>query len=73
MTNLQKITEKAIKDAGGGALLSRKLGGNISRHAIYQWSRVPAEHVHAVESITGIPRHKLRPDLYPAERERVAS
>ena len=72
MSDLRPITEKAIKAAGGGALLSRKLGSRISRHAIYQWSRVPAEHVHAVESITGISRQKLRPDLYPAEREQVS-
>jgi DNA-binding transcriptional regulator YdaS (Cro superfamily) len=71
--NLRKITEQAIRDAGGGGALSRALGKKPSRHAIYQWDRVPAEHVHAVEKITGIPRHKLRPDLYPAEREQVAS
>lgn len=72
MKDLKSITEKAIREAGGGALLSRKLGGKITRHAIYQWSRVPEEHVHDVESITGIPRHKLRPDLYPLEREQVS-
>lgn len=73
MTNLRTITNRAIKQAGGGAALSRALKNKITRHAIYQWSRVPAEHVGAVEQITGIPRHELRPDLYPLERELVAS
>jgi DNA-binding transcriptional regulator YdaS (Cro superfamily) len=71
MTNLRKVAEEAIRAAGGGAALGKAL--KLNRQAIYQWSRVPPEHVHTVERLTGIPRHKLRPDLYPAERERVAS
>ena len=42
---------------------------NISPNAVYQWEKVPAEHVHVVESVLGVPRSKLRPDLYPKERE----
>ena len=36
--------------------------------AISKWSRrgVPATRVLALEAATGIPRTKLRPDLYPA-------
>lgn len=73
MSHLRTITNRAIKKAGGGAALARALKDKITRHAIYQWSRVPAEHVSAVEQITGIPRHELRPDLYPPERERAVS
>ena len=38
--------------------------------AIQAWlkkNRVPAERVLAVEKATGVPRHQLRPDLYPPE------
>jgi len=34
---------------------------------VSNWSRVPAERVLAVESLTGVPRTTLRPDLYPPE------
>jgi DNA-binding transcriptional regulator YdaS (Cro superfamily) len=45
--------------------LARALG--ITHGAISQWRRIPAERVIDVERVTGIPREKLRPDLY-AER-----
>lgn len=39
----------------------------ISPAAISQWDRIPAERVLDVEKFTGIPRHELRPDLYPEQ------
>lgn len=33
--------------------------------------RLPAEHVLAVEAMTGVSRHNLRPDIYPREIEHV--
>jgi len=42
--------------------LARQLG--LTRATLYNWKRVPAERVVEVEKITGIPRTKLRPDLY---------
>jgi len=44
----------------------------ITPGAISQWDRVPAERVLDVERITGIPRHALRPDLYPAPEASAA-
>lgn len=44
----------------------------ITHGAISQWSRVPAERVLDVERVTGIPRHQLRPDLYPSEASEAA-
>ena len=47
----------------------------ISKAAVSQWKRVPEKHVWAVTKITGIPPHKLRPDivyLKPPKKRRRA-
>ena len=55
------LTE-AIRAAGSVSELARQLG--ISQPSVSSWSRVPSERVVAVESITGVSRAVLRPDLY---------
>ena len=62
------IVEHCVARVGSVTELARALG--VRHPALYQWTRVPAERVADVERITGIPRHELRPDLYPPERER---
>lgn len=57
--------KNAIGAAGSGEKLADALG--ITRQAIYQWDKVPAERVLDVERLTGVSRHDLRPDLYPEE------
>jgi TorA maturation chaperone TorD len=52
----------AIRLAGGVSELARRIG--ISQPAVTNWERVPAERVLAVEAATGVPRIRLRPDLY---------
>lgn len=52
----------AIDKAGGKAALARLL--NIKVQAISQWSDVPVKRILAIEAATGVPRRKLRPDLY---------
>src|SRR5437016_6323801 len=54
--------EEAIRAAGGVGALARKIG--ISQPSVSNWSNVPAERVLAVESVTGVKRTVLRPDLY---------
>ena len=54
---------RAVEAVGGYAALARALGK--TRAGLWQWKRVPAERVLAVERVTGVPRHELRPDLYP--------
>lgn len=56
---------RAVEAVGGYAALARKLGK--TRGGLWQWKRVPAERVLAVEAATGVPRHQLRPDLYPVD------
>lgn len=46
--------------------LARRL--NVSLQVVCGWrdrGRVPAERVLAVEEATGVPRHRIRPDIYP--------
>lgn len=45
------------------AWLARQLG--ISRGAIAQWDRVPAERLGEVAKATGLPPEVIRPDLFP--------
>lgn len=56
----------AIKVAGGPSALAKAVG--VSPQAVCLWKRVPALRVLAVEAATNgvVPRHRLRPDLYPA-------
>ena len=56
---------QAIRKLGGYTALARELG--VSRPAVAQWRQVPALRVLAVERLTGVSRHELRPDLYPVD------
>lgn len=56
--------DEAIKAAGGISQLARRIG--ISQPSVSNWERVPAERVLVVESVTGVSRDQLRPDLYAA-------
>lgn len=65
------ILREAIQRAGGVSALAADIG--VTRSAIYQWTtRIPAERVIAIETVTDIPRSKLRPDLFrePEKRRR---
>lgn len=63
----KSVVLKACDAAGGQSALARALGlksqGSISRWVAT--GRVPSERVLAVEALTGVSRHELRPDLYP--------
>jgi TorA maturation chaperone TorD len=63
--------EQAIKAAGGIASLARAIG--ISQPSVSAWSRIPAERVLAVESLTRVNRFVLRPDLYGPLEGQVSS
>lgn len=62
-----QIVDRIIDAYGGAAALARRL--RISRNAISDWrakQRVPVSRVLEIERVTGIPRHEIRPDIYPA-------
>ena len=61
---LTKLTGMdAVRDRMPLARLAREIG--ITRGAVAQWDRVPAERVGEVSRVTGIPVDALRPDLFP--------
>ena len=52
----------AIEAAGGVGALARGLG--IRQPSVSSWAKVPSDRVLAIETLTGVDRDKLRPDLY---------
>lgn len=62
--------EKAVAAAGSQSALAKAIGksqGHVSKWLERRY--VPAASVIAIERVTGVPRHELRPDLYPREDE----
>lgn len=51
-------------NAEHGRRIRLALALGITPGAVSQWDRVPVERVAEVERITGIPGHKLRPDIF---------
>ncbi|MBI4367334.1 MAG: molecular chaperone TorD family protein [Deltaproteobacteria bacterium] len=57
---------EAIRAVGSVSELARQLG--ISQPSVSNWTKVPAERVMSIETLTGINRVVLRPDLF-SERQ----
>jgi DNA-binding transcriptional regulator YdaS (Cro superfamily) len=70
MSDPKEALDRALKAAGGQSKLAAAL--DISAQAISQWDEVPPLRVLAVEQVSGVPRHELRPDLYPPPAEAAA-
>lgn len=58
-------TKLIVKKAGGCTVVGRALG--LTKQAVSQWQRVPAEHVWKVSQMSGIPAWKIRRDVFPKE------
>ena len=55
-----------IKQGGGCTQVAKKL--NLPLQTVHSWTlrnKVPAERVIEIERATGVPRHNIRPDIYP--------
>lgn len=65
MSDRKEALKRAIEKSGGLAGIAEPLG--ITPQAVSQWDEVPPLRVLAVERISGVSRHELRPDLYPPE------
>ena len=61
--------ERAVQAMGSQSALARAT--NVRPQAVQQWvaaGRVSHTKVLDVERVSGVPRHELRPDLYPPEK-----
>lgn len=67
MDDKSEALKRAVKNAGGQATFARLIG--VTAQAVSQWDEVPPLRVLAVERVSGVSRHDLRPDLYPVEAE----
>jgi DNA-binding transcriptional regulator YdaS (Cro superfamily) len=72
MTNHEAL-RKAVVKAGGQLPFAKVL--KTTQSNVWTWlnrskNGLPAEYVLAAEAATGVPRHELRPDIYPAPRSR---
>ena len=66
--------QRAIEAAGSQTALAEKI--NVTQQAISalvkRGARVSAEMAISIERETGVPRHELRPDLWPAPQSDAA-
>lgn len=65
---VQNDLASAIEKAGGQSEVARLLG--IAQQSVSEWVArgvVPPKRVLEIERLTGVPRHRLRPDIYPPE------
>lgn len=70
MKNRDRILHEIHAVHGLAAKIARELG--ISRAAVCAWKKVPIRHLKAVARISGIPKAKLRPDIFEDDYEVAA-
>lgn len=70
-TKERKIIAMACERAGGMRALARLIGINYQNIQI--WKRIPAERMIDIETATGIPRERLRPDLFVPRRKNISA
>lgn len=61
----EEALQKAIEKAGGQSAVARAF--KIKQPSVAEWKRCPPHWAIKLERLTGVPREKLRPDLYPRE------
>ena len=70
MTHFQKLKPRdwsapmaaVLAAVGGITELAKHL--RISPSAIYQWQGIPSDRVEHISRLTGIPKERLRPDIW---------
>lgn len=67
MADKTEALKRAVENVGGQAKFARRIG--VTAQAVSQWDEVPPLRVLAVERVSGVSRHELRPDLYPVEED----
>lgn len=71
LTKMGIDLKQMIQNAGGYSSVAKRMG--LTKQVVWSWAnvlhRVPAEQVMDLEAAIGIPRHLIRPDIYPKNRE----
>ncbi|EAO1991567.1 cytoplasmic chaperone TorD [Salmonella enterica] len=70
----QEALEEAIEIAGGQSELARKItvksGEMVRQQHVWNWLHreelPPAKKAIYIEMVTGVPKERLRPDIYPS-------
>jgi len=63
-TGIEKLRDWTKAERGRLTLISTTLG--LRPPSVIKWKQVPAEHCIPLETLTGIDRHELRPDVFGA-------
>lgn len=61
--NANEPLAEAFRKAGGLRKVAQAIGRKPS--TLCEWRRCPAELVLALETLSGVPRYVLRPDVFP--------
>jgi DNA-binding transcriptional regulator YdaS (Cro superfamily) len=61
----EEAMKLALVNAGGVRAVAKVF--DVATQNIYRWRVCPPERVLKIEELSGVPRHELRPDLYPPE------
>lgn len=68
---MEEALKNAVKVAGGPVAVSKVIG--ITSQAVSLWRVCPPNHVMALERLSGVSRHELRPDIFGTTPEQAAS
>jgi DNA-binding transcriptional regulator YdaS (Cro superfamily) len=63
---MEEALKEAIERIGGLHAVARALG--ITPQAVFVWRVTPPLRVIPLEKLSGVSRHRLRPDIYPADK-----
>lgn len=64
-TSATEQLAQIIANAGGAVVVARKIG--IKYQSVQEWiarGQIPAQRVIEMEKLTGVSRHRLRPDVF---------
>ena len=67
--NMDEVLRAVRANRGQAVEIARACG--IGRAAVYQWARTPAQWVHQVAKVTGLPLEEIRPDIFKPSQKRA--
>jgi DNA-binding transcriptional regulator YdaS (Cro superfamily) len=62
MAKKDRAIAKISKNHGMAVRVAEACG--IVRQAVYQWKKVPVQHVHKVAKVIGMTAEEIRPDIF---------